>query len=114
MLPQSSSFTNNLLFNNKFYVIFNKSYVNWGAIMLHKTGFLKLEVLLIGTLFLAFFIFLLPSLTKEAAEQYSKLAFLQYPFLIGFFALYQALKLLSYFDKNNAFFELPVKALKTI
>jgi len=31
-----------------------------------------------------------------------------------FFALYQALKLLSYIDKNKAFSELSVKALKNI
>jgi hypothetical protein len=47
---------------------------------------------------------------------------LQYPFLIGmyaamipfFIALYQTLKLLGYIDKNEAFSELAVKALKTI
>ncbi|MDW7674668.1 MAG: DUF2975 domain-containing protein, partial [Bacillota bacterium] len=50
------------------------------------------------------------------------LDFLQYPLLIGlyvtaiafFAALYQTLKLLSYIDKNKAFSELSVKALKII
>ncbi|MCM3618943.1 DUF2975 domain-containing protein [Sutcliffiella horikoshii] len=90
--------------------------------MLRETIFLKLAVLLIGTPVLALCIFWLPWFSREAAEQYPKLAFWQYPFLIGvyitaiafFMALYQALKLLSYIDKNNAFSDLSVKALKTI
>lgn len=76
------------------------------------TLFLKLAVILIGMPVLALCIFWLPS----AAD------YLHYPILIGvyasavcfFFALYQALKLLSYIDKNKAFSELSVNALKYI
>ncbi|OQP00271.1 hypothetical protein BSK33_13905 [Geobacillus sp. 44B] len=71
---------------------------------------------------LALCIFLLPGIAEYFAELNPKLDFLQYPFLIGlyvtaivfFVALYQALKLLSYIDKNQAFSELSVKSLKNI
>ncbi|WP_339147615.1 MULTISPECIES: DUF2975 domain-containing protein [unclassified Sutcliffiella] len=90
--------------------------------MIRETLFLKIAVFLIGAPVLALCIFFLPWVPKEGAEFFPKLAFMQYPFLIGvsataiafFMALYQALKLLSYIDKNNAFSELSVKALKTI
>jgi MFS superfamily sulfate permease-like transporter len=76
------------------------------------TLFLKIAVILIGIPVLALCIFWLPSFAN----------YLHYPVLIGmyaaaipfFFALYQALKLLSYIDKNKAFSELSVKALKNI
>ncbi len=76
------------------------------------TLFLKIAVILIGIPVLALCIFWLPSYAN----------YLHYPVLIGmyaaaipfFFALYQALKLLSYIDKNKAFSELSVKALKNI
>ncbi|PKM80191.1 MAG: DUF2975 domain-containing protein [Firmicutes bacterium HGW-Firmicutes-14] len=84
------------------------------------TLFLKIAVVLIGIPVLALCIFGLPWIAKEAAVHYP--AYLLYPVLIGmyaaaipfFFALYQALKLLSYIDKNKAFSELSVKALKNI
>ncbi|WP_010235009.1 DUF2975 domain-containing protein [Clostridium arbusti] len=77
-----------------------------------STIFLRIAVILIGIPVLALCIFWLPS----AAD------YLHYPILIGvyvtsitfFFALYQVLKLLSYIDKNKAFSELSVKALKYI
>lgn len=77
-----------------------------------STIFLRIAVILIGVPVLALCIFWLPS----AAD------YLHYPILIGvyaaammfFFALYQTLKLLSYIDKNKAFSELSVKALKYI
>ena len=85
-----------------------------------STLFLKIAVILIGIPVLALCIFWLPM--NYAAELYPDYAYLQYPILIGvyasaipfFFALYQALKLLSYIDKNKAFSELSVKALKNI
>jgi Protein of unknown function (DUF3036). len=78
----------------------------------YSTIFLKIAVFLIGMPVLALCIFWLPS----AAD------YLHYPILMGvyasaitfFFALYQALKLLSYIDKNKAFSELSVNALKYI
>ncbi|ACV63882.1 conserved hypothetical protein [Desulfofarcimen acetoxidans DSM 771] len=77
-----------------------------------ETLFLKVVVYLIGIAILGLCVFGLPSLAN----------YLHYPVLIGmyaaaipfFFALYQTLKLLSYIDKNKAFSELSVKALKNI
>ncbi|MBU7005959.1 DUF2975 domain-containing protein [Phosphitispora fastidiosa] len=89
--------------------------------MKRETLFLKVVVFLIGIAVLALCIFGLPVLA-EFEEWIPELAYLQYPFLTGvyaaaipfFFALYQTLKLLSYIDKNEAFSELSVKALKNI
>lgn len=77
-----------------------------------STLFLKMAVIFIGIPVLALCIFWLPGFVN----------YLPYPILIGvyatavsfFFALYQALKLLSYIDKNKAFSDLSVKALKNI
>ena len=78
----------------------------------YSTIFLKIAVILVGMPVLALCIFWLPSAVD----------YLHYPILMGvyasaitfFFALYQALKLLSYIDKNKAFSELSVNALKYI
>ena len=78
----------------------------------YSTVFLKIVVILIGIPVLALCIFWLPGFVN----------YLHYPILISvyasaityFFALNQALKLLSYIDKNKAFSELSVKALKII
>lgn len=80
--------------------------------MKRGTIFLKIAVILIGIPVLALGIFWLPGFIN----------YLSYPVLIGvyataipyFYALYQALKLLSYIDKNKAFTELSVNALKYI
>ncbi len=80
--------------------------------MKRETLFLKVVVFLIGIPVLALCIFGLPSFAN----------YLHYPVLIGmyaaavpfFFALYQTLKLLSYIDKNKAFSELSINALKYI
>jgi len=77
-----------------------------------STIFLKTVIFFIGIIVLALCIFWLPSFAN----------YFHYPVLIGvyataitfFFALYQALKILSYIDKNKAFSELSVKALKYI
>lgn len=77
-----------------------------------STLFLKIAVILIGIPILALCVFWLPLLRN----------YLSYPVLISlyatvipfFFALYQALKLLSYIDQNKAFSELSVQALKNI
>lgn len=76
------------------------------------TLFLKVVVFLIAIPVLALCIFWVPGFVN----------YLPYPILIGvyataiayFFALYQTLKLLNYIDKNKAFSELSVKALKNI
>ncbi|MFE4895703.1 DUF2975 domain-containing protein [Peribacillus butanolivorans] len=86
------------------------------------TLFLKIAVILIGIPVLALCIFLVPEIAKFAAELYPDMTYIKYLVLIDlyasaipfYFALYQAFKLLSYIDKNKAFSELSVRALKTI
>lgn len=90
--------------------------------MKRETLFLKLSVILIGIPILALCIFLVPEIANYAAELLPNIAYIKYLVFIYFFvtaipfyfALYQALKLLSYIDKNKAFSELSVKALKNI
>jgi len=90
--------------------------------MKRETLFLKLVIFLMGIPVLAVSIFVAPPLANFAGELIPKIPFLQYVFLIAlyltaisyFVALYQSLKLLSYIDKNIAFSELSVKALKNI
>ncbi|WP_338786119.1 DUF2975 domain-containing protein [Metabacillus sp. FJAT-53654] len=85
-----------------------------------STLFLKIAVFLIGTPVLALCIYGLPWLANNPANP--NYAYILYPILIGMYvsaipfyiALYQAFKLLSYIDKNQAFSELSVKALKNI
>ncbi|WP_423409073.1 DUF2975 domain-containing protein [Heyndrickxia sp. MSNUG] len=90
--------------------------------MKRETLFLKVVVFLMGLPVLALSIFVLPEIAEFFAELNPTLDFLQYPFLIGlyvtviafFAALYQTLRLLSYIDKNEAFSDLSVMALKNI
>ncbi|MGG6310548.1 DUF2975 domain-containing protein [Paenibacillus macerans] len=85
-----------------------------------STLFLRGVVFLMGIAVLALCLFGAPEIAKELFEYYPPLVYL--PILIGiygsaipfFFALYQTLKLLSYIDKNIAFSEASVKALKNI
>ncbi|MEA1010757.1 MULTISPECIES: DUF2975 domain-containing protein [Bacillus cereus group] len=87
-----------------------------------STLFLKTVVILIGIPVLAMCIFLVPKIGNFAAELYPDIAFIKYLVFINLYAtaipfycaLYQAFKLLSYIDKNNAFSELSVSALKNI
>lgn len=87
-----------------------------------STLFLKLAVILIGIPILALYIFVVPEIANFAAELYPDISVIKYLIFIDFyataipfyFALYQAFKLLSYIDNNNAFSELSVKALKNI
>lgn len=86
------------------------------------TLFLKIAVILIGIPVLALCIFVVPKIGQYAGELYPDFAFIQYLFWIDlyaaaipfYFALYQAFRLLSYIDQNNAFSELSVEALKKI
>ncbi|MFD1176965.1 DUF2975 domain-containing protein [Paenibacillus puldeungensis] len=86
------------------------------------TLFLKIAVIFIGIPVLAICIFLVPGIANFAAELYPDYAFLKYLVFIDLYAaalpfylaLYQAFKLLSYIDKNKAFSELSVRALKNI
>jgi hypothetical protein len=85
-----------------------------------STLFLRMAVFFIGTPVLALAIFGLTWLPKNPANP--DYAYMLYPIVIGmyvsaipfFVALYQAFKLLSFIDKNQAFSELSVKALKNI
>jgi hypothetical protein len=85
-----------------------------------STLFLRMAVFLIGTPVLALGIFGLTWLPKNPANP--DYAHILYPIVIGMYvsaipffgALVQAFKLLSYIDKNEAFSELSVKALKNI
>ncbi|GLX70665.1 DUF2975 domain-containing protein [Paenibacillus glycanilyticus] len=86
------------------------------------TLFLKLADIVIGIPILAFCIFLVPRIGNFAAESYPDMTYLKslvmidmYAAAIPFYmALYQAYKLLTYMDKNQAFSVLSVNALKNI
>jgi len=86
----------------------------------YSTIFLKLAVIFIGTLVLALCIFGSIWLANNPVN--SNYTHILYPIIIGilisalpfFVALYQALRLLGYIDRNIAFSELSVKALKNI
>ncbi|MBL0386903.1 DUF2975 domain-containing protein [Tumebacillus sp. ITR2] len=90
--------------------------------MKRETIFLKLAVVLMAIPVLALCIFALPEVASGATEQDSELAYLQISAVVAmygtaiayFVALYQAFRLLRYIDKNNAFSELSVRALKNI
>ncbi|MED1565791.1 DUF2975 domain-containing protein [Bacillus paramycoides] len=87
-----------------------------------STLFLKTAIILIGIPVLALCIFLVPKIGNYAAELYLDIASIKYLVLINLYAtvipfylaLYQAFKLVSFIDKNNAFSKLSVRALKKI
>jgi hypothetical protein len=87
-----------------------------------STLFLRLTVILMGAPVLAICIFLVPGIANYVAQLYPTIAYLEYLVFIDlyaaaipfYFALYQAFKLLNYIDKNNAFSQLSVNALKKI
>jgi len=88
--------------------------------MKRETLFLKLVVFLIGIPIFVLCIFVLPWIANKAVG--TMFAEWLFPALIGmyisavpfYFALYQAFRLLGYIDKNKAFSELSVRALKNI
>lgn len=88
--------------------------------MKRETLFLKIAVILIGTPVLALCLFGLPWLADNPVNP--NYAHMLYPILIGmfvsvvpfYFALYQAFRLLCYIDKNKAFSQISVKALRNI
>ncbi|WP_042354213.1 DUF2975 domain-containing protein [Bacillus rubiinfantis] len=87
-----------------------------------STLFLKLTVVLMGIPVLTLCIFLVPELEEIAAKLLPKFAFINILVSLIFdasaipfyFALYQAFKLLRYIDRNEAFSEFSVKALRKI
>jgi hypothetical protein len=88
--------------------------------MKRETLFLKVAVIFIGIPILGLCILGLPWLANNPVNP--DYAHILYPIVIGMYvsaipfyiALYQAFKIISYIDKNNAFSELSVKALKNI
>ncbi|MBT2730337.1 DUF2975 domain-containing protein [Bacillus sp. ISL-75] len=86
------------------------------------TLFLKIADILIGIPVLALCIFLVPEIGNVAAKLLPEFAYIKYLVSIVFyasaipfyFALYQAFKLLRYIDKNKAFSQISVIALKKI
>ena len=83
---------------------------------LDSTLFLRFVIFLIGIAVLALCIFVLPSgISSDKTGDYRPILLGMYVPAIPFFiALYQALKLLNYIDKNKVFSELSVKAVKYI
>ncbi|MBX4188149.1 MAG: DUF2975 domain-containing protein [Candidatus Doudnabacteria bacterium] len=87
-----------------------------------STWFLRSVIVLMGLVALAVCIFALPSITGGAAKEfpgannflYLMIGGLYFSAVPFFLALYQGLKLLSYIDKNQAFSQLSVSALKVI
>lgn len=88
-------------------------------ILLMKKGstlFLKGVIYFIGLTVLAICVFVLPfGIQTDVTGLYGPILLgLYIPAIPYFFALYQALQLLTYIDKNKAFSELSVNALKNI
>ncbi|SMF85196.1 Protein of unknown function [Paenibacillus uliginis N3/975] len=87
-----------------------------------STLFLKIAVIIIGIPVLALCIFFVPAIANFASELYPDIGYIKYLVIIDlyaaaipfYFALYQAFILLNYIDKNKAFSELSVRALKNI
>jgi len=87
-----------------------------------STTFLKVIIFLAGIAVLALCIFLVPHMANFAAKSYPNFVLMKYLVFIVmygaavpfYFALYQAFNLLRYIDKDTAFSELSVKALKNI
>ncbi|MGE7884761.1 DUF2975 domain-containing protein [Bacillus sp. NPDC094077] len=87
-----------------------------------STTFLKVIIFLAGIAVFTLCIFLVPHIANFAAKLYPNIApmkclvfIVMYGAAVPFYvALYQAFNLLRYIDKNTAFSELSVKALKNI
>jgi hypothetical protein len=87
-----------------------------------STLFLKSVISGIGIIVLAMCVFWFPHIGNGILREFPGVSFELTPALFGlygsaipfFFALYQALKLLSYVDKNKVFSELSVRAVKYI
>jgi hypothetical protein len=87
-----------------------------------STIFLRAAVFAIGAAVLAICIFALPATWRAVADEYPDITYVFYSILSAlyiaavpfFIALHQALRLLGYIDKNKAFSELSVRALRRI
>lgn len=84
--------------------------------------FLKSAVIIIGSIILILFIFVLPRIAAYIADIYPEYAYLKYPVLIGvyatgvplYIALYKAFMLLNLIEDGNAFSDKSVIILKGI
>ncbi len=87
-----------------------------------STTFLRLTVLGMGLAVLGLCALVLPEIAMNWSKAFPYVAAFHYPVLIGlvattvpfYLALFQALKLLGYIDKNNAFSDLSIRALNNI
>ena len=87
-----------------------------------STIFLRLVVVFLGLVVLALCIFALPSAWKGGSEEFPSASRALFLIMIGlyvttvpfFIALWQTMKLLGLIDKNNAFSQVSIKALKNI
>lgn len=81
-----------------------------------STFFLRAFIFLIGAAVLALCVFVLPlGISSDQTGYYRPILIGMYiPAIPFFFAIYQTFKLLSYIDKNTAFSELSIKALRSI
>ncbi|MDP3963758.1 MAG: DUF2975 domain-containing protein [bacterium] len=87
-----------------------------------STLFLKVVLIILGGLVMAFCIFAIPMMSRGVGIEWPQLTHLKYPILIGgyltalpfFVALYQAFKLLTYIDRSIAFSDVSVRALRSI
>ncbi|RPF53457.1 DUF2975 domain-containing protein [Aquisalibacillus elongatus] len=87
-----------------------------------STTFLKLVIILIGLAVLTVCVTVLPMVAINLADNPTFVKWVMYPIIIGmyvsaipfFYALYQAWRLLTYIDHNEAFSDLSVHALKII
>lgn len=87
-----------------------------------STNFLRLVILLLGVIVLALCIFALPSMWRVGFAEFPMASNSILMIVIGlyitavpfFVALWQAIKLLGYIDKNTAFSDRSVQALKNI
>ncbi len=87
-----------------------------------STNFLRLVILLLAVIVLALCIFALPSMWRGGSAEFPMASNAILMIVIGlyitavpfFVALWQAIKLLGYIDKNTAFSDLSVQALKNI
>ncbi len=86
-----------------------------------STIFLRAAVIIVGLIVLTLCIFAFPEMSKGMVMEFPQVAHLKYFILVGYgaalpflCALYQGWKILNYIDKNKAFSELSVKALRSI
>lgn len=87
-----------------------------------STLILRLAVIAVGVAVLAFCIFALPAMWVAVPKEYPLIASVLYGILVAmylaaipfFIGLHQALLLLGYIDKNKAFSDLSVRALRRI